>query len=173
MMKMTRRAALRAVAAGGALLGLGATAGCGRRGSRTMMGGGMMGSATGADMSAYMDLFARHTEIRRTVERIPGGVRTITESDVPELAARLQAHVASMYDHLQRGAEVRCMSRTLPTLFRDAGDYRRKLQTTPNGVVVTETSTDPRLTRMIREHAHEVTGFVRDGMEAMMSGMMG
>lgn len=134
--------------------------------------GGMMGSATGADMSAYVDLFARHTEIRRTVREIPGGVRTVTESDAPELVARLQAHVASMYDHLERGAEVRCMSQSLPTLFRHAGGYRRRLTTTPKGVVVTETSTDPRLTRAIREHAREVTGFVRDGMQAMMQGMM-
>ena len=134
--------------------------------------GRMMGSATGADMSAYMELFARHTEIRRTVEEIPGGVRTVTESDAPELVAQLQAHVASMYDHLDRGAEVKCMSDTLPTLFRRAHAYRRRLATTPKGVVVTETSSDPGLTRTIREHAREVTGFVREGMQAMMQGMM-
>jgi len=40
-------------------------------------------------------------------------------------------------------------------------------------VVVAETSADARLARMIREHAHEVTGFVRDGMQAMMHGMTG
>lgn len=173
MTKMTRRTTVRALAAGAGLLGIGAAAGCGRRSGDTMMGGGMMGSATAADMSSYMELFARHTEIRRTVEKIPGGVRTVTESDAPELAAQLQAHVASMYDHLDRGAEVRCMSKTLPTLFRNADGYRRKLTTTPKGVVVTETAADPRLVRMIRGHAHEVTGFVRDGMQAMMRGMMG
>lgn len=42
----------------------------------------------------------------------------------------------------------------------------------PKGVVVTETSNDPRLTQAIRDHAREVTGFVRDGMPAMMRGMM-
>ena len=134
---------------------------------------GMMGSASGADMSTYMELFARHSEIRRRVETIPGGVRTITESDAPELAAQLQAHVASMYDHLDRGAEVRCMSRSLPTLFRHANGYRRMLTTTAKGVAVTETSSDQRLAATIRAHADEVTGFVRDGMQAMMGGMMG
>lgn len=172
MNRMTRSTALRAFAAGAGLLGIGALAGCGRRSnSGSMME--MMGIATGADMSTYMELFARHTEIRRRVERIPGGVRTITESDSPELAAQLQAHVASMYDHLERGAEVRCMSRTLPTLFRHASGYRRALTTTPTGVVVTETSSDPRLAATIRAHAAEVMGFVRDGMPAMMRGMMG
>src|SRR2546428_902169 len=173
MMEMTRRGALRAIGAGAALLGLGAVSGCGRRGSGAMMKGRMMGSATAADMSGYMDLFARHDEIRRTVEEIPGGVRTITESDAPELSRRLQTHVASMYDHLGRDAEVRCMSRTLPTLFRNADRYRRELKLIPKGVVVTETSRDTRLASNIRGHANEVSGFVREGMPAMMRGMMG
>ena len=171
MNTMTRRAALRAIAAAGGLLGLGLGAGCGGRRSGTMMGG-MMGGASAADTSPFMDLFARHTEIRRTVEEIHGGVRTVTESDAPELVAQLQGHVASMYEHLERSNEVTCMSKTLPTLFRNAGGYRRRLTTTPKGVVVTETSSEPRLARIIREHAHEVTGFVREGMPAMMQGMM-
>ena len=41
------------------------------------------------------------------------------------------------------------------------------------GVTVTETSNDTVLTRAIREHAQEVSRFVRDGMPAMMRGMMG
>jgi hypothetical protein len=169
---MTRRGALRLMAVGGSLLGL-AAAGCGGRGTPNMMRDGMMGSASGADMSTYMELFARHSEIRRTVEKIPGGVRTITESDAPELAAQLQAHVASMFEHLDRRAEVTCMSRSLPTLFRNASGYQRRLTTTHKGLVVTETSADTRLVQAIREHAHEVTGFVREGMKAMMQGMMG
>ena len=137
------------------------------------MGGGMMGGATAGDMSTYMELFARHGELRRTVEEIPGGVRTVTESDAPELVAQLRAHVASMYEHLDQGAEVSCMSDSLPTLFRNANGYRRRLATTPKGVAVTETSNDPWLTQAIRAHAREVTGFVREGMPAMMRGMMG
>ncbi len=172
MRKMTRCEALRLIVAGGGLLGLGASAGCGGTRDGDMMGDGMMGGATTSDMSTYMELFARHAEVRRTVEEVPGGVRTVTESDAPELVAQLQAHVASMYQHLDRGAEVRCMSESLPTLFRNADGYRRRLSTTPKGVVVTETATDPWLTQAIRAHAREVTGFVRDGMPAMMRGMM-
>ena len=38
------------------------------------------------DMSVYrdMDMFNRHNEIKRVVEKIPGGVRTITRSDSPD-----------------------------------------------------------------------------------------
>jgi hypothetical protein len=40
-------------------------------------------------------------------------------------------------------------------------------------VTATETSPDPHLTRVIRDHANEVSGFVRNGMPGMMQGMMG
>lgn len=136
-------------------------------------GMGMMGSASSADMSSYMDLFNRHDEITRSVAAIPGGIRTTTESDAPDLAAQIQAHVRSMYQHLSAGSEVTCMSPTLPTLFRNASGYRREFALTAKGVAVSETSTDPVLVSAIRAHANEVSGFVRDGMPAMMSGMMG
>ena len=137
------------------------------------MGSGMMGSTTQADMSSHMKLFDRHTELRRTVETIDGGVRTTTESDAPDLIALIQAHVSSMYTHINQHAEVTCMSSSLPTLFRNSTGYRRDLSLTANGVVVTETSSHPQLANTIREHAREVSGFVHDGMLAMMLGMMG
>jgi hypothetical protein len=175
---ITRRAAIGLLAAGGALLGLGLAGGYLLRdalrsvGGGGMMGSGMMGSATQADMSSYMKLLDRHTELSRTVKAIDGGVRTTTESDAPDLVALLQAHVSSMYTHLNQRDEVTCMSSSLPTLFRSSTSYRRELTLTAKGVVVTETSSDPRITSAIREHAQEVSGFVRDGMPAMMQGMM-
>jgi hypothetical protein len=180
MPKITRRAAVGLLAAGGGLLGLGLGGGyllrvaidwfhesIGHAGDGSMMGG-----ATSGDMNAYMDLFDRHTEIRRSVQEIPGGVQTTTESDSPDLTALLQAHVSSMYAHLNQGAEVTCMSPSLPTLFLNANAYKRQLTFSAKGVVVTETSSDPEITRLIREHAQEVTGFVQDGMPSMMQGMM-
>ncbi|HEY9263669.1 hypothetical protein QQA43_31430 (plasmid) [Mycolicibacterium vanbaalenii] len=173
MTGMSRRAALRMLATGGALFGLGYVL---RNmidipASRAQPG---MGGATGMDMRAYMNMFMRHGELRRSVEEIPGGVRTTTESDSADLVAELQAHVSSMYTHLDQGSEVTCMSSSLPTLFRRAADYQRQITLTPSGVVVVETSSDPELTNAIREHAREVTGFVIEGMPAMMGGgMMG
>jgi hypothetical protein len=134
--------------------------------------GGMMG-ASPADMSLYMDMFNRHAEITRAVEDISGGVRTTTQSNAPDLVAQLHAHVSSMYSHLDQGSEVMCMSQSLPTLFRNAGGYRRQLTLTPTGVITEETSDNPALTDAIRAHAREVSGFVRDGMPAMMQGIMG
>lgn len=124
-------------------------------------------------MRRYVEMFNRHSEISRTVEEIPGGVRTTTESNAADLAAQLQAHVSSMYARLDRGAEVMCMSDSLPTLFRNANGYRRQVMFTPTGVMVEETSDAPGLTQAIRAHAREVTGFVNDGMPSAMGGMMG
>ena len=125
------------------------------------------------DMGLYMEMFRRHSELTRRVEEIPGGMRTTTESDSPDLVGQLQAHVSAMYSNVDQGAEVMCMSGTLPTLFRRAVDYQRQLTFTPKGVVAVETSGDPDLTRVIRAHAVEVTGFVNEGMPAMMGPMMG
>jgi hypothetical protein len=134
--------------------------------------GGMMGVGP-VDMHAYLEMFSQHTEINRVVEEIPGGVRTTTESHSPDLVAQLQAHVSSMYSRLGRGTEVMCMSQSLPTLFRNASGYRRQLTFSPTGVIAEETAEEPAITQAIRDHAREVTGFVRDGMPAMMEQMMG
>ena len=60
-----------------------------------MCGDGMMGGNR-EDMQIVHQLFANHDQIRRTVEEIPGGVRTLTESDNPQITALIQAHVKSM-----------------------------------------------------------------------------
>ena len=175
MARFSRRAALAALGAS-AVMGIGyalrGILGSPVLGIRLTDGGGMMG-ASPADMSLYMEMFNRHNEITRTVEEIPGGIRTTTQSNSPDLVAQLHAHVSSMYSHVDQGAEVMCMSGSLPTLFRHANGYRRQLTLTPTGVMAEETADDPALTQAIRAHAQEVTGFVRDGMPPMMRGMMG
>jgi hypothetical protein len=175
MDRLTRRTALAVLGAAG-VLGLGFWARgileSPGPGMRLVDNGGMMGVSS-ADMGIYMDMFNRHNEISRIVEEIPGGVRTTTQSESPELAAQLKTHVSSMYSHVGQGAEVMCMSDSLPTLFRNASGYQRRLTLTPTGVIAEETADDPALTQAIRAHAREVTGFVRDGMPAMMRGMMG
>lgn len=171
MAKVTRRTVLAFLGAGAGVVGLGyVLRNIGDTASRA--NGPGMGGVSGTDMSRYMKMFMRHGEIRRRVEDIPGGVRTTTESDSPDLVAELQAHVSSMYSHLDQRDEVTCMSDSLPTLFRRSSDYRRHLTFTAKGVVAEETASDPDLTLAIRAHAREVTGFVVEGMPAMMNDMM-
>ena len=174
--QMTRRATV-------AVLALGAVAGLGyaMRGAvgphgpiiRLIDDGNEMMGVSPTDMSRYMEMFNRHNEITRTVEEIPGGIRTTTQSASPDLAAQLKAHVSSMYSHVDQRAEVVCMSDSLPTLFRRSDGYRRQLTITPTGVIAEETADEPDLIQAIRAHAQEVSGFVREGMPAMMRGMTG
>ena len=172
---LTRRAALVALGASGGALAVGYVLRGAVRwpapGIRLIDHNGM--GVDAVDMSRYTEMFNRHSEITRTVEEIPGGIRTTTQSNAPDLVARLQAHVSSMYSHLDHDVEVMCMSGSLPTLFRHPNGYRRQLTFTPTGVIAEETADDPALTQAIRAHAQEVTGFVRDGMPPMMRGMMG
>lgn len=129
----------------------------------------------GANMDQYREMFARHNEIRRTVTDIPGGVRATTESNSPDLIAQLQAHVSDVYSRLDHGIPVMgaATSATLPILVRNAANYRRQLILTPAGVSIEETTDDPALTQLVRDHAREVSGFVDDGMPAALQPMMG
>jgi hypothetical protein len=174
MRGLTRRTALAGLGAGGGVLALGYLL----RGAVSvplpnirLVDNGCAGLDP-ADLNRYNEMFNRHSEIIRTVEEIPGGIRTVTQSNSPDLTALLQAHVSSMYARLDQGAEVMCMSASLPTLFRRAGGYRRRLTITPTGVMAEETADDAVLVQAIRSHADEVSGFVRDGMPPMMKGMM-
>jgi hypothetical protein len=149
----------------------GMTHGVMRGSSRGMMGGGMM-NVSQHDISIYMEMFDHHREIRRNVEHLANGIRTTTESDNLRIVQLLHEHVPSMYQRVDGRQEVRCMSDSLPIMFRSASKYQRHLELTPKGVSVTETSSDPVVLTAIRRHADEVSGFVHEGMPAMMRGMM-
>lgn len=127
-------------------------------------------SGNGQDMQDVHQLFANYQLIRRTVEEIPGGVRTVTESDNPQIAALIQRHVASMHQRLDEGRWFAMMSRTLPIMFRNADRYQREFELTPKGISVRKTSDDPELASILREHSREVSGFVEGGMPCMGGG---
>jgi len=139
-----------------------------------MMGGGMMSpSNMNGPMRTGMELFHVHREVRRTVTEISGGVRAVSESDDPHTASLLQKHVSEMYARLdQDRAFPYPLSRSVPAMFANSARYHRKLTMLPKGIAVTETSNDPSMVKVIREHAREITGFVEDGMPAMMRNMM-
>ncbi len=126
------------------------------------------------DMQMIHQLSANHDQIRRSVKQTPNGIQAVTESDNPQVATLLQKHVSSMYKRLETGQAFPMiqMVPTLPTLFRNADRYQRQLKITPKGVMVNEATNNPELVAVIREHAHEIDGFVKAGMSNMMDGMM-
>jgi hypothetical protein len=140
-----------------------------------MMGGGMRGRGMmGGDIGIIHQLFANHNQVHRTVEEIPGGVRAVTESDNPQVAALIKEHVPTMYQRIEnrQGIPMIMMSSTLPVMAQNPNLYHRQLEMTSKGIVVTETSNDPDMVVVIREHAREVTGFVEVGMPGVGGGMM-
>jgi hypothetical protein len=136
---------------------------------------GMMGNpgmGQGSDAQTIHQLFAYHKQIHRTVEEIPGGIRAVTESDNPQVAALIQVHVSTMYDRVSKQQSIPMigMSSTLPTMLQSENQYQRQLRMTSKGIEVTETSNDPHMVAVIREHTQEVTRFAKQGMPAMMNG---
>lgn len=129
-------------------------------------------AGSAADMGLVHDLLFNNTKIKRTVTKLPDGIRTVTESDDPQVAQSIKAHVASMSQRLEDGREFNIFSKTLPVLFENRDKIRSKVEVTEKGAVVTRTSTDTRVVAALQGHAGEVTELVQDGMAAMRRGMM-
>src|SRR5450759_4135836 len=105
----------------GMMRGMGAGAGVEFHGP---MGGSMAGrmqhdDAMFADMRLVHELLVNHDRIKRTGTNLPNGIRTVTESDDPQVAQAIKAHVASMTQRLSTGQEFNMFSHTLPALFEN------------------------------------------------------
>jgi hypothetical protein len=123
-------------------------------------------------MELVHQLVTNNRAITRTVEHLPNGIRTLTESSSPAIAAYINAHVASMEARLERGEVFNLFSPTLPILFESYDRIHSEFEYTPTGVAVVQTSDDPVLVEALQAHAAEVTELVDEGMIAMMRGMM-
>jgi hypothetical protein len=124
-----------------------------------------------ADMGVAMNLVHDNAKIRRTVTNLPDGIRTVTESDDPQVAQAIKAHVASMSQRLKDGREFNIFSPTLPVLFENRDKIQSVVEVTEKGSIVTRTSTDARVVAALQGHAAEVTELVQEGPVAMMRGM--
>jgi hypothetical protein len=149
-----------------------------------MMGGGMMddhsmrgmmghGNMTGP-MRLGMELFQRHTEIKRATDYLPNGIIDTTISSDATTAGIIKAHVVEMYDRLAENRPFPYpISPSVTTMFAHSAAYHRSYRLLPDGIEVTETSDDPDMVKVIYAHARELDRFAKDGMPAMMRGMMG
>lgn len=126
-----------------------------------------------ADMEIVHELMTAHDAIVRTVTNLPNGVHTLTESDVPQVAAYIKEHVASMDERLRTGEMFNMTSSTIPIIFENADRIHTEIEETPTGVAFTQTTEDPQLVAVLQAHAEEVSELVQDGMAAMMRSMRG
>ena len=129
-------------------------------------------AGSAADMALVHELVMNYTRIKRTVTNLPNGIKTVTESDDPQVAQAIKAHVASMSQRLKDAREFNLFSTTLPVLFENQDKIKSVVEMTEKGSVVTQTSTDAKIVAALQGHAAEVTELVQEGMVAMMRGMM-
>jgi hypothetical protein len=108
------------------------------------------------------------------VTNLPNGIRTVTESDDPQIAALLKTHVADMMKRVGNGDDpglpIECDA--LHAIFRDTNKNRTSTEITAYGVVLVQTSDDPKVIAELQEHAAQVTDFAQEGMAALHTAMM-
>jgi hypothetical protein len=134
-----------------------------------MMGDGMMDAAMMSDMRVIHDLLTAHAKIRREVEDIDSGIRSRTTSDDPQLADLIRNHVQAMRARIEDNRPIRHGDPLFREIFEHHAAISLDAAELPDGVQVTETSTDPQVQLLIRQHAHKaVSEFVASGMQRAM-----
>ena len=139
-----------------------------------MMMGMMGGNATMGERSDIHGLLFNHDRIKRTVTNLPAGIRTVTESDDPEVAATIKKHVAEMGKRVEEGRDpgLPIESPALHSIFRDKDKIKTAYETTEKGIIVVQTSTDATAVKALQDHAAEVTDLAQRGMVAVHEAMM-
>lgn len=128
-------------------------------------GGRRFDDAFAQDRDTFHFLLERHETIRRTVTQRPDGVETLTESDDPEVAAKIQEHVSAMKRRVEKGDGIRLRDPLFAELFRAAERIEIKIEPTKGGARVVERSDDPAVVELIRAHAKVVSGFAARGFQ--------
>jgi hypothetical protein len=113
----------------------------------------------GADHRADMVVF----HYTRTVTRLDNGVETVTESDRPVVAAKIQQHVEAMHRRLREGRPIHLRDPLFAAVFRHAGEVPLTVERTKKGVKVWETSEDAYVVRLLQAHAEVVNLSVANG----------
>ena len=115
------------------------------------------------DMETIHYLLDNRSMIRRSVENLPTGVETLTESDDPQVAAGIKKHVGSMYERMKQARPIHQRDPLFRELFNQADKIHMDLEETDNGVRVRETSEDPQVAKLVQEHARVLNLFLANG----------
>jgi hypothetical protein len=126
-----------------------------------------MDSAHQEDMVLFHFLLDHRDEIRRSVQELPDGVETLTESEDPEIAGKLREHVRSMYGRLEEGRPIHARDPLFAEIFRHADKIEMTMVDTEGGLRVRETSSDPYVAKLIKSHAEVVSRFLANGQAEM------
>lgn len=116
------------------------------------------------DRGVWHQLLSDHTKIRRIVRFTETGIEATTESDDPEVAARIINHAKSMQERVTSGAQVRVWDPVFAELFKRHEKVALDVATTEKGVMIKESSSDPDTLLLLRSHALGVNEFIRSGI---------
>ena len=120
------------------------------------------------DHVVFQFLLENHKKIKRTVKELPNGVETLTESDTPEIAAKIKEHVEWMEYRVENTNPIRMRDPLFAEIFKHTDKIKMVHEDTEKGVKVTETSDDPYVAKLIQAHAKVVSGFVERGFAEAM-----
>ena len=124
---------------------------------------------TESEVSELKALFQNHKDITRSVELLPNGIKTLTETKDEELRAALVGHSAGMITRVEQGKnpQIPIQSLTLKTLFEGRDTIVTEIEITDYGIAIIQTSTDPKVVAALQEHALEVSNLGERGMDAV------
>jgi hypothetical protein len=125
-----------------------------------------MGKGPRPEMESAHFLLDNHQKIQRSIEDVPGGVRTRTTTDDPELVPVLRQHVQEMVDLMASGDRVRVWDPLFEEIFDHADAIQLEVRELENGLEVVETSEQEAVVPLIRAHARKVNQFVERGPHA-------
>tara|TARA_R110002095_G_scaffold78106_3_gene67229 strand:- start:45278 stop:46276 length:999 start_codon:yes stop_codon:yes gene_type:complete len=138
------------------------------RGPGRGRGGHGQGQGHDRDHQDFRFLLTNHQKIQRTVQELPNGVKTLTESNDPQVAAKIKEHVYWMKERIEKKQPIRMRDPLFAELFKHADQIKMVYEKTAKGVRVTETSDDPYIAQLIQAHAKAVSGFVKRGFPEAM-----
>lgn len=136
---------------------------------------GLRGLNASPEESAELAVMFRGFEtFTRDVTHLPDGIRTVTRSSDPEVMANLVSHVTGMISRVENldDPKIFIQSPTLDIFFQRGDKIVSEIEVTDDGIVVVQTSTDPKVVAALQVHAAEVSDMAARGMQAVHETMM-
>jgi len=136
---------------------------------------GLRGKNASPEESAEIaTLFRNFKKISRSVENLPNGIRAITNSEDKEVMAVLISHAVTMIERVKQkdDPQIIIQSPTLDLFFLLADEIESDVIITEEGLVVVQTSSNPKMVEALQAHAAEATAMADGGMDAMHEMMM-
>lgn len=129
---------------------------------------------TDQEVNDLKEIFRSHKGLIRVVSNLENGIVTTTEAKNETLREAIVSHVTMMVTRLQEGKnpKVIIQSPTLDALFDVYEEIDTEIELTDKGIKVIQTSTNPKVIKLLQKHAAEVSDMSKRGMEAVHERMM-